>query len=726
MRRPSAAELRYHGARWAWVLGLAVLAYLAFPSSATDLAPLLKLGVLADRDVIAPFDFVVNKTDEEIRAEAEELANSAKPIYQFQQRAYDSTTAAMHAFFDGLSAAPGGAPGLERAARDHGVTITAAEAGYLSKGGKRRALERALDDLFAQTLAQGVTAQGGLQGESAPQLIVRRGTVELPMARDQVLTFNQYLLRSRALHPDPGSSVGDVVYLKLVRRFFRPTLARNEGETTRRRTELMGSVEPSKYVVRQGERIVAAREIVSGPAYEKLVALHNELARRGAATSNSVGGALGPILRDALILGVFWVLMLFYRRETYRDTRQVALVGLLFAATLLGAAAVARTRAITHPELIPLPFLAMMLTVLFNGRVSMIGAMIVSAVIGTQPVFHDTPALFLSLTGGVTAALSVKTLRRRSNLYTAVLITCAGYLAGALALGLAGGWRVADIGWTAVFGMTNGLVSASLAILLLPLAESFTHITTDLTLLELSDPSRPLLRRLSLEAPGTYAHSIAMANLVEAACNRIGANGLLGRVGCYYHDIGKLGNPGFFVENQARGANPHDRIPPAQSAEIIKRHVTYGLELAAEAKLPAVVAAFIPEHHGTTEITYFFDRAKKQAAGTPKREDFRYPGPPPRSVETAITMVADSVEAALRVIDDLTRDKIEGAIEQIVKGKLAAGQLDEAPMTLQQLDQVKAEFIRVLSGMYHNRIDYPESSGGITKAWQPTQSTSSR
>ncbi|OLC08347.1 MAG: hypothetical protein AUH42_01760 [Gemmatimonadetes bacterium 13_1_40CM_70_11] len=384
MRRPSAAELRFHGARWAWVLGLAVLAYIAFPSSATDLAPLLKIGVLADRDVIAPFDFVVNKTDEEIRAEAEELANSAKPIYQFQQRAYDSAATAMHAFFDALGAAPGGGPGLSRAAREHGVTITAAEAAYLTKGGKRRALERALEDLFTQTLAQGVTAQGGLQGEAAPQLIVRRGTGELPVARDQVLTYNQYLLRSRALHPDPGSSVGDVVYLKLVRRFFRPTLTRNEAETTRRRTELMGSVEPSKYVVRQGERIVAAREIVSGPAYEKLVALHNELARRGAATSRSVGGVLGPILRDALILGVFWVLMLFYRRETYRDQRQVALVGLLFAAALLGAAAVARTRAITHPELIPLPFLAMMLTVLFNGRVSMIGAMIVSAVIGTQ------------------------------------------------------------------------------------------------------------------------------------------------------------------------------------------------------------------------------------------------------------------------------------------------------------------------------------------------------
>jgi len=723
MKRPSWEEVRYHGTRWAWVLVLAVLAYLAFPSSATDLAPLLEPGAKAERDVVAPFDFVVTKTDEELAREAEDLAASAKPLYQFQQRAYDSTAADLHVFFQALGDSAGlGPQAIIRVARRAGLPLSLVEAGYVQKGGKRRNLERALTDLFAQTLAQGVTAPGVLQAETSTQLIVRRGASEQPVARDQVLSYNDYLLRSRGVHPDPGSSVGDVVYLKLVRRFFRATLVPNEAETRRRRSELMGSVDPSKYVVRQGDRLASAGEIISGPAHEKLLALHNELVRRGAATSTSLGGVVGPMLRDALILGVFWVLMVFYRRETYREQRQVAIVALLFAATLLGAAAVAHTRP-GHPELIPLPFQAMMLTVLFNGRVSMIGAMIVSAVIGTQPVFHDTPALFLCLLGGVTAALSVRSLRRRSHLYTAVLIVGAGYLAGATALGLAGSWRIGEIGWTSVFGITNGLVSGALTILLLPLAESFTHVTTDLTLLELSDPSRPLLRRLSLEAPGTYAHSVAMANLVESACNRIGANGLLGRVGCYYHDVGKLSNPLYFVENQTRGGNPHDKIPPAQSAEIIKRHVTDGLALAEEAGLPAVVTAFIPEHHGTSEITYFYDRAKKADANA-RREDYRYPGPRPRSVETAVAMLADSVEAALRVLDDLTPQKIEEAINHIVRTKLASGQLDDAPLTLQQIDVVKSEFIRVLSGMYHNRIDYPESSGGISKDWQPTPQAS--
>src|SRR5713226_247578 len=626
MKLPTREKIRYHATRWVWVPFLALVAHASFPSGAADVAPLLEPGARSDNEIVAPFNFVVNKSEDELQREAEELAASAKPIYEFRQRAYDSTATTMAAFFAAVDAAADqGQQVIIRAAREFGVPLTPQEAAYLSKGGKRRALQQALQKLFDRTLAQGVTAPGVLQVEQSRELIVRRGSTESSVSRDQVLTFAHYLSRAKQLHPDAGSSVGDVLYLKLVRQFFRPTLIPKQLETERRRNELRGSVDPSKYIVRAGDRIVAPHEIVTNDAHERLLALHQELLRRGAATTYSIRGVIGPLLRDSLIIAIFWVLLVFYRRETYGELRQVALIGGLFAVLLAQAGLVARFYP-AHPEITFMPFLAMMMTVLFNGRVSMIAAMILAVVIGQQPTFHDVPATFLCIVGGVTAALSVKTLRSRSNFYAPVLIIAAGYLVGALALGLSSGWPIAEIGLRGLWGALNGLVSAGLTFFLLPVAESVTHIPPDLTLLELSDPSRPLLRRLSLEAPGTYAHSVAMANLVEAACNRIGANGLLGRVGCYYRDIGKVKNPLYFVENQARGANPHDRIPPAQSAEIIRRHVTYGLELAAEAKLPAIVAAFIPEHHGTTEITYFFDRAKKQAAGTPKREDFRYPG----------------------------------------------------------------------------------------------------
>lgn len=721
MTLPPMEQVRYHGARWAWVFGLALVANVAFPSSAADVAPLLAPGARADREIVAPFNFVVNKSEDELQREAEEIAASAKPIYEFRQRAYDSAATVMRAFFDAVDAAAAaqGSAAIIGAGREYGVALTLPEATYLARGARRRALQAALTSLFERTLQVGVTGPGVLQVEQAREVIVRKGTTESSLSRDQVLTFAHYLTRAKALHPDAGSSLGDVLYLKLVREFFRPTLVLNRLETERRRNELRGSVDPSKYIVRAGDRIVGAREVVTNEAHERLLALHQELLRRGAATTQSVRGLVGPLLRDMLILSIFWVLLVFYRRETYREQREVALIGGLFALVLLEAAAVARFYP-EHPEVIFMPFVAMTMTVLFNGRVSMIAAMILSVVIGLQPVFHDLPALFLCTVGGVTAALSVRTLRRRSNFYVPVLLIAAGYLVGALALGLASGWPVEEIGLRGAWGAVNGLVSAGLTFFLLPVAESVTHITTDLTLLELSDPSRPLLRRLSLEAPGTYAHSVAMANLVEAACNRVGANGLLGRVGCYYHDIGKVKNPQYFVENQTRGVNPHDRLRALQSAQIIRAHVTDGLALAAEAGLPDAVAAFIPEHHGTTEITYFLDKANKTDGGQPVNHDeFVYPGPKPRSMETAIAMIADSVEAALRVLEDLTPQKIEEAIDHIVRTKLNAGQLDQAPMTLQQIDQVKAEFVRVLSGMYHNRIDYPESSGGIGADWQP-------
>ena len=600
MKLPTQEQVRYHVARWIWVLALALVAHVAFPSGGADVAPLLEPGARADKEIVAPFNFVVNKSEDELQREAEELAASAKPIYEFRQHAYDSAATTMAAFFAAVDAAADQGPqAIIRAAGQFGVPVTLQEAAYLGKGGKRRALQQSLQRLFDRTLAQGVTGPGVLQGEQSRELIVRRGSTESSVIRDQVLTFAQYLNRAKQLHPDAGSSVGDVLYLKLVRQFFRPTLIPKPLETERRRNELRGSVDPSKYIVRAGDRIVGANEIVTNEAHERLVTLHQELLRRGAATTYSIRGVIGPLLRDSLIIA-------------------------------------------------------------------------------------------------------------------------AGYTAGALALGLSSGWPVGEIALRGLGGALNGLVSAGLTFFLLPVAEAITHITTDLTLLELSDPSRPLLRRLSLEAPGTYAHSVAMANLVEAACNRIGANGLLGRVGCYYHDIGKVKNPLYFVENQIPGNNPHDRLKPLQSAQIIKAHVTDGLALARDAQLPDSVAAFIPEHHGTTEITYFLDKAKKSDGGQARNpEDFTYPGPKPRSMETAISMIADSVEAALRVLEDLTPQKIEEAIDHIVRTKVNAGQLDEAPLTLQQMEQVKAAFLRVLSGMYHNRIDYPESSGGISAAWHP-------
>lgn len=428
--------------------------------------------------------------------------------------------------------------------------------------------------------------------------------------------------------------------------------------------------------------------------------------------------APGSFGMNTAITALFGVLLFLMRPELYRSLRDTAFIALGFAGVLAVAGFIARQPA-PPIELIPVPLPVFLFAVLFDARLAAVAAMALAVLVGAQPALAGSEALAFCFVGGVAAALSVRRIRSRGRAYGFVVTVSAIYAAAAAVSGFLGRESLGAIAGSAGLGAANALGSAALAMLLLPAAETFTRATTDLRLLELSDPNRPLLRRLAAEAPGTWAHSLALANLSEAACNAIGANGLLARVGCYYHDIGKLAHPGFFLENQQRGSrNPHDDLTAAQSAALIRRHVEDGLALGQEHKLPEQLLAFIPEHHGTAEITYFAERARDADPDAPLPEDvFRYPGPPPRSAETAVTMLADGVEAALRVLDEPTSETIDRAIAHLVHQRLDAGQLSEAPLTLRQIETVRRTFARLVTGMHHNRIAYPEDAGGISADW---------
>lgn len=425
-------------------------------------------------------------------------------------------------------------------------------------------------------------------------------------------------------------------------------------------------------------------------------------------------GVLGPLLHDLIVLSIFWLLLQLYRRETYRELKEMAFFAGLLGLTV-GLSAVIVRLFPDRPELLPFPFATILITVLYNGRLSVFAAVTLAILLGTQWGLRDNQTMFFGLAGGIAAALSVRVVRRRSEIYLTIGVVAGAYALAAFTLGMMEGWTPDAMLQSALAGAVVALGSASVAMVCLPVAESMTGITTDMTLLELSDPSQPLLRRLAVEAPGTYAHSVTMANVCEAACHAIGANGLLARVGCYYHDIGKLKQPQFFAENQVHHANPHDKLKPEQSAKIIRAHVLDGLELADQAHLPPVIRNFIPEHHGTSRLNFFLDPARPGAGGVdPDAPEFRYPGPRPQSAETAIAMLADSTEAALRVLDDPTPGRVRGAIEHLVERKVASGQLRDAPLTLRDLDRVTEEFVRLFSGMYHSRLEYPVESGGIS------------
>ncbi len=257
----------------------------------------------------------------------------------------------------------------------------------------------------------------------------------------------------------------------------------------------------------------------------------------------------------------------------------------------------------------------------------------------------------------------------------------------------------------------SGLLAAFIVVSTLKIFESSFGVLTNFSLLELSDPRQPLLRRLVMEAPGTYQHTLVVSNLAETAAEAIGANGLLARVGASYHDIGKIVKPEYYTENQAAsGVNKHDAIEPSMSRLVILNHVKEGLELARKHKLNEKVAEFIPQHHGTGLMHFFYQRALEEAENEEdvKEEHYRYPGPKPQTRETAIVLLADSVEGATRALDEPTPKKIEETVRKIINNRFIDGQLDECNLTLKDIEQIALTFTRVLSAMYHGRVKYPE------------------
>lgn len=254
----------------------------------------------------------------------------------------------------------------------------------------------------------------------------------------------------------------------------------------------------------------------------------------------------------------------------------------------------------------------------------------------------------------------------------------------------------------------NGLICGMLVLGFLPLLEQALNATTTFRLMELADLNSPVLKRLLTVAPGTYSHSVTVANLAESACRDIGANALLARVGAYYHDIGKMDQPDYFIENQA-AYNKHDELEPRVSATIIRSHVKLGIEKARAMGLPQAVIDIISEHHGNSVIAWFYNEALKQEDQV-KADDFAYPGNPPRSKESAVVMLADTVEAAMRTLKKPTLTKIEKFVHELIVGKFEQGQLDQSELTFKDLELIKNAFVRVLAGHYHSRIEYPKMS----------------
>ncbi|WP_447410982.1 HD family phosphohydrolase [Clostridium perfringens] len=361
--------------------------------------------------------------------------------------------------------------------------------------------------------------------------------------------------------------------------------------------------------------------------------------------------------------------------------------------------------------IIPLACMPMLITLLLNYKISLVFSMLNVILIGGAVGFNPNIIILAILNVVLGGTLLRKMQQRNDILYSsitvAVLSSILTFSVGTLTTN-----NFMEILADSTFAAAGAILSGILTIGVLPFFESTFDIVTNAKLLELSNPNNPLLKKLLMEAPGTYHHSILVANLAELAAEQVGGNPLLARIGAYYHDVGKTKRPYFFRENQFGKKNPHDRLKPEVSSKIIISHVKDGSELAKEYNLPKTIHDFIVTHHGETLVKYFYLTVKNNSENPDevKEEDFKYPGPKPMSKEQGIVMLADSTEAAVRSINEPTEEKIEKMVNNIIDDKLAAGQLDNCDLTLRDISKIKKCFLKALNGIHHERIEYPDDN----------------
>ncbi|WP_273483072.1 HD family phosphohydrolase [Desulforamulus ruminis] len=474
--------------------------------------------------------------------------------------------------------------------------------------------------------------------------------------------------------------------------------------------EAAESVPPVRVNIQFRERIITQGDVVTEEHIAKLQALGLS---RPEHTFNTL---FGTGLLVALLMAVTLLYTYIHQKSIYQNISYLNLIGIIVVIVLFVSRSIMAINISQWPELgallgyvAPLAAAGMLITILLESRLALLVVMNLALLLGVMSGNQFDFGL-VAFVGGVSGVFSVSKLSQRGDLVRAgiyvgianvVIIAIAGLLSGLP-------WYLLITSALAL-GIANGLLSSILTNGALPYLETSFGITSTVRLLELSNPNNPLLKQLMTDAPGSYHHSILVGNLAEAAAEVVGAEPLVVRVGAYYHDIGKIKRPFFFIENQLGGDNPHDKIAPSLSTLILTSHVKDGVELAREHKLPQPIIDIIEQHHGQSLVSYFYHKALEGDRNeTVNEEDFRYEGPKPRTKEAAIVMLADNIEAAVRSLQNPTAGRVEGLVRKIIKDRLMDGQLDECNLTFKDLDAIANSFVRVLSGIFHTRIEYPD------------------
>jgi hypothetical protein len=696
--------------RIALFAGFLAFTALLFPREPSFEVMTLREGFPAPRDIVAPFQFYVLKDRVLLRDQQVDAARHVAPVYSVDP----AVAPAAHAFLDSLRATdlsvlPGGrGPVIERL-RALGLSTETMRALGGSSGGRILVLAARIAD---QAYAAGLLADrsAARADTDAPTAQVERGGVR--MATPWMALLDLAALRDLAWEEGQRAFAGRPEAIQaleeLVQAVVRPDLRFEASATETLRARARNSVNPYDGLVRKDEKIVGNNEVATAEHIRKLQSLRAAGARmKGAAgAGRDLSGVAGRLALIALLLLGYSVHLKRHYPAVYADTALLFLVAIL-AAAVIGAGGFIVSQFRGYEMLIPVAVFSLSVALLFGHGLAFVSTLVLSLLTGVVYGL-GLPFLTGSALAGIAAVGAATDVRRRRDFYRPMLVVALAYAVVIAAMGFVDGAQWQIVLRRSAWGVVTGLTSVFLVSMLLPLLEALFTVTTDITLLELADLNRPILRRLMLQAPGTYHHSLVVGSLCESGAAAIGGNPLLARVGAYYHDIGKIEKAEYFGENQAGARSPHEKLRPSMSCLILESHIREGVEIARREKLPRAVVAAIQEHHGTTLMSFFFSKAKQDDAETDER-DFRYPGPKPRSKETAVLMLADAVEATARSLNEPTPSRIRGVVTRILDARVKDGQLDESPITFEDLAKVRESFIPILTALFHPRVRYPGS-----------------
>ena len=490
--------------------------------------------------------------------------------------------------------------------------------------------------------------------------------------------------------------------------FIIPDYMYNDSLTNEAKNAAMDKVPRNEGIVNENERIVAKHDRITPEIKSKIDSYR---IAKGEETGfwERFAQNLGKFLHIIAIFSIFSIYIYLFRKSIFHNNIKILLICIIVLFVNATAFLLFKLNlSVPIDMLVMVPVASMLLTIMFDSRmgfyVTIVVALTVGGLRGNDYVFAVT-----NIVAGTLGAYTVRDIKNRNQIFRSFFFILLGYLGSIAAFGLESFETYDKLLIQGSFAAINALFSAVLTYGLIIFFEKIFKITTDLTLLELSDFNNPLLKELAQVAPGTFTHSITIGSMVENASVEIGANPILARVGSYYHDIGKTIEPEGFVENQLDNKNLHEELSPERSADLIIKHVVKGIDLAKENNLPKEIIDFIPMHHGTMAVQYFYEKAKElRGEENVNIDDFRYPGPKPQTKETALIMLADACESTVRAMIEPEVKKIENVINNLFKIRIDDGQLDESPITLEDLKKIKEAFLKTLLVQHHKRIRYPK------------------